>query len=1408
VHRLALLLLVAFGLLLRLQKVNWDHGHSAHPDERHIMMVAATLEWPQAPADLLDPRRSTLNPFFRPDGSGHRQPERFAYGHMPLYLVRGLAAALKALSGPAAALLGEGRPAVQELARMDDHLHMTLLGRVLSALFDAGAIAVAYALGRRLYGRPAGVLAAALFTFTVMHIQLAHFYAVDTLLAFFVLLALYFLVRLLQGGGAGSAIGAGLGVALALGCKSSAAPLLLPWAATFLLLRRPTSQRLRLAAASAIAGLLVFALVSPYVILDFGLFLESVGVESKMVRGIYDFPYTRQYRRTPAYIYQILQQLRFGMGWLPGLLGFGGLAWGAWRLLRSRARDEESVLLSWALPYFLITGSFMVKFMRYMAPLTGVLLILGAGALSSAAARWPRLRRLFWGLGALALVYSICWSLAFSSIYHRPFTRHEASLWIYANIPPGSTITQEEWDDLIPYPLVLNGAYRSPGEYRVLSFPLQEPDDAAKVEMLVDRLTRADYIIVSSNRFYGWLPRLRDRFPVSNRYYELLFSGQLGFALEKEFTSRPRLGPLEIVDDRADESFTVYDHPRVFVFKKVRAIPPEDLRELFYDALASQEKVQELLLPVPVEEYPVVQDWGWNRFAQDGLPAAAWWWLVLTAIGLACWPLLQALAPTAWGAGWAFARPLGLALIAYPVWLLSSAGLHANRGSSLGGALVALGALGALTAAWRWRALAATLRARSGELILSESVSLGAYVLWVLVRLLNPDLWQPWWGGERPMEFGFLLAIARSARMPPYDPFYAGGYINYYYYGLYLVSCLVKLTGVRPEVAFNLALASLFSFVAAGALALGASLAVRRKLVGGLLSATLVCLLGNVDGGLQLVRGWGELAPASWWAELPLIGWLPRFLAGLLAAIAHGAAPPAYDFWAPSRVIPDTINEFPFFSFLYGDLHPHILNLPFVLAFLALALECGRGQRDRLWPAVRLVFLAILVGMAIAGNTWDAPLLLAALGVTGLFRSGRWSWAGLLRSVGQVVAVGALGALLFAPFLSWYRQPASGFALNKAGSPFVHFLRFWGLQAYLSLGLSWWVLKRGRGQAGVPRLLAALARHWERLPRFLALAGARPGLRRPLREAGWALGAGVLGAALLVAAGRAAGALCLSLGLLAFAAASASRSEGERVALSLTGLAWLILLGTELFFLRDWLAEGPAYRMNTVFKFGFQAWALLGLGCGSLLAAWWADRPARDYWWRSIAAILFLLAVVYPVLGSASRLEQRFPNARPALGTLDGMAFMTVGEYSWPEPESRIALAGEREALLWLRANVPGNPVVLEAALGYYREGGSRVAAYTGLPIPLGPQHEAEQRPKAPLGRRAALVRRFYETQDAQEALAALAELKVSYVYVGQLERIAYGEQGLAKLLLLEEAGVLARVFDNGVVQVYRVAWG
>jgi uncharacterized membrane protein len=272
-----------------------------------------------------------------------------------------------------------------------------------------------------------------------------------------------------------------------------------------------------------------------------------------------------------------------------------------------------------------------------------------------------------------------------------------------------------------------------------------------------------------------------------------------------------------------------------------------------------------------------------------------------------------------------------------------------------------------------------------------------------------------------------------------------------------------------------------------------------------------------------------------------------------------------------------------------------------------------------------------------------------------------------------------------------------------------------------------------------------------------------------------------------------------------------------------TGL--LLLLGVEMFFLRDFLGGSSYYRMNTLFKFYIQVWVILGITAACLVVDLWekathARRPVLGALWQLAMVCLVVASLTYPALGTPSRLHDRFPTYPPPIGSLDGMTYMTTGTLVWPEGNP-IQLNYDFEAIKWLQDNVQGTPVLAEAKIGFYREGGMRVAAYTGLPMPLGGLHQSEQRWPEQIAPRDSMYMEFWNTPDPERAWQLIQLLDISYIYLGQLERTLYDPQlsdslrmwgvtqfapvGQAKFETLEREGRLDTVFLNEATRIYRV---
>jgi 4-amino-4-deoxy-L-arabinose transferase-like glycosyltransferase len=451
-----------------------------------------------------------------------------------------------------------------------------ILGRMLAALFDVGTVAVTFALGRGAYDEHVGLLAAGFVALSVSHVQQAHFYTADALLAFFTVGTLWFAVRLAQGGKAADAWLAGVWAGLALGTKASAALLALPLGAACVV---APGKRRGCVLRCTVAAIATCALINPFALVELPVFSRNVGRQAAILQGALDVPYTRQYRGTLPYIYPIVQQWRWGMGWLPGLAALGGLGCAIWRAVRTPPRPGEWVMLAWVLPSIAFVGALYAKFPRYLLPLTPLFAIYAARSV-------PELARpgsAPVGVAHLLLLGAMllrCVMLV--NMYRVPHPWVSASEWFYENARPGTVVVTEEWDHALPLD--------STG-YQVRVLPVFEEETSEKWVTIEGTLAEADYVIIASRRAYATLAGMPERYPRMALYYKRLFEGDLGFEPAACFSRFPSVGSFALADDpttglgfglpepcriegyrvfrpgHLDESSVVYDHPQVLVFK-------------------------------------------------------------------------------------------------------------------------------------------------------------------------------------------------------------------------------------------------------------------------------------------------------------------------------------------------------------------------------------------------------------------------------------------------------------------------------------------------------------------------------------------------------------------------------------------------------------------------------------------------------------------------------------------------------------------------------------------------------------------------------------------------------------------------------------------------------------------------
>jgi YYY domain-containing protein len=417
---------------------------------------------------------------------------------------------------------------------------------------------------------------------------------------------------------------------------------------------------------------------------------------------------------------------------------------------------------------------------------------------------------------------------------------------------------ESSWDDAVPLSIGQGGPYDvNWGPYRTdLNFEMYWDDSVDKRDRIISILNNTDYIFMSSNRQWGTIPRVMERYPLSAFYYRHLlgcppekdvvwcysvaepgmFQGDLGFELVHAGTSYPNLGGLEFNTQFAEEAFSVYDHPKVMIFKKTG-----DYQPLAVQALLESVDLSNIVrltprqaggykgnLMLPADRLAQQQAGGtWSELFDTGAlynryPGLALllWYISITLLGWLVYPFVRLAMGGLADKGYPFARLIGLLLLALLTWLAGSAGIAFSRPTIL----VVLGILsiGSLILGWLQRdGLREEWRTRSRYFLAVELIGLVFFGLFLLVRLGNPDLWHAFKGGEKPMDFSYFNAVLKSTTFPPFDPWFSGGYLNYYYYGFVIIGVPVKFLGIVPAIAYNLILPTWFSLMALGAFSIG-----------------------------------------------------------------------------------------------------------------------------------------------------------------------------------------------------------------------------------------------------------------------------------------------------------------------------------------------------------------------------------------------------------------------------------------------------------------------------------------------------------------------------------------------------------------------------------------------------------
>jgi uncharacterized membrane protein len=851
-------------------------------------------------------------------------------------------------------------------------------------------------------------------------------------------------------------------------------------------------------------------------------------------------------------------------------------------------------------------------------------------------------------------------------------------------------------------------------------------------------------------------------------------------------------------------------------------------------------------------------------------------WALVEGLGVLCLPLTFTVFRNLPDRGWAFSKALGVIALVFPVWILLMT-LHFLPYSRLFilAVVFVLVICSGLAFLKMHRDIMGLARRHIAYIAVTELIFFSMMLLLGILRSFRPDIHN----FEMFMDEGFVSSIMRSTHFPPNDMWYAGYSINYYYYAHYTIATLAKLLGQSSSVAFNTGISFFYGLTALNLFGVTCNIVAwarnhqAQKLTGatthafprlfaatpyGFISVLLALVLGNLA------------ATQQWWAE-------------------HGEIGYNFNWFTPSRVIDNTINEFPAFSFMLSCFHAHVLTLAFTILCIGVAFNwflepSGKGLAlfGIGWQKyLNLCVTAIIIGGLFVMNGWDYPTYMGLVAICILLQQGLVHQPILrfallfdcLKIVGSLIP---LSLIFYLPFYLGFISPSEGIGIAALSnhSSLGSELLIYGLFIFVFLSLLIGsVLKRPQASHSLSASLAFTALSHENVTDNVT--DKKTFLTSPLSrgshsENAWhdyddsivkAISTQICVAEkvevpsaikqqrkrrlwlLLVASGISIF-LLGSLSVLTFLPAYTTCLAGLSLALVgvvllfyhienrahaftllLGVVAFTIIAGCEIFFLKDIFAGGSAQRMNTIFKFYFQAWALLSICAGAglffIFEGFRSLRPLSGLmlWlvrglmvlWGCALLLLVLASMVFPLLSPATRYE-RTDNTHPQpyflnTNTLDGMAYLA----SCHVPDCDYDTSGDYAAIRWLNEYISGAPVIVEANGDDYHFNG-RVSVFTGLPTIINwPGHELQwrinwlndqnhPRNQQDFNSRGLDIDTIYTSLQPATVLSTMAHYHAQYVYVGTLERTKYPEANLTRF-----STFMQTVYSQHGVTIYQV---
>lgn len=778
------------------------------------------------------------------------------------------------------------------------------------------------------------------------------------------------------------------------------------------------------------------------------------------------------------------------------------------------------------------------------------------------------------------------------------------------------------------------------------------------------------------------------------------------------------------------------------------------------------------------------------------------WLLIVEVLGFISIPIAYVVFKHLPDRGVVFSKILSLLLIGYFYWILNTLGLLPNSVYSIIGLVFIVSLFSGLILKSNIKDIGNFLIHQRKHLLAAEAVFVIVFFIWIVVVSQIPAINHT----EKPMDFGFINAIIKSPKFPPNDMWLAGHSISYYYFGHLIIAILTMLSGIPSNFTYNLAVALIPALVALAAYGLmynllrNAGAKMGSAITYALFAPLFIGFIGTLVGGLEFINAL-KLGSSNFWE------WIA--IDGLSYPIGGDATFFPIDnmwWWRSTRVINTfengqgidyTITEFPFFSFLLGDLHAHVMALPFVIFSIAiifnLFLSSNKvGFKYLIIDPIGSFMISLSLGALAFVNMWDFPtfsvLLLGAIFIRGLLDNDHMFRKGIWATISFGLPLIIFGIILFLPYYMNLTTQVSGLSLLKtANTRPLAFILIWGLFLVITgafiIRISCIVLREKQINKKIMGLVLGITLTplilWMALSWVFPLiqSGVNGTLLSFLSDDGFPIPLSKISIILPLA-------FFMALSMYILISIPKEVPKALIFILSMICLGIYLLMGVELFYVEDLFP----LRMNTIFKLYYQVWVLLAFA-SAFGVYYWFSLPSPDrrhfiignYMLVGLVSFLLIICLYYPVGASLDRVISM---DKPS--SLDGLAFIKGNSL------------GEYESIVKIRDEFPSGRL-LEAVGDDYTTYG-RIASSTGFASPLNwPGHQIQWRGSDfRFDDREVDIATIYQSEDPVLVEQLLHKYQIKFVYLGPREREKYGLidfEGFMEFMRI--------VFESGNVIVY-----